>query len=527
MKLEAKLSYDTVRFDRDNDAHLVVTLSAPEQETQENQRPQLCIVPLIDVSPSMEGAKLLYAKRSLIKLIDNLSANDYCGLIAFSSVTQLLSRPVRCTPEAKEELRRKVQSLTLSGATNIADALLEGFRVANGMDLPTEVITRVILFTDGAANTGPAKSPQEILALVEPNIGIATVSAFGYGADAVQSFLSDLSKAGNGNYSFVQNPDDALTAFGKELGGLLSTYATNLVINVNPLAGHTISSVVTDIEADEEDTGQVRLRVPDILAGETRHFVLAVKLREQKSAFPREVNVFHVQVGFETLDAARRREHGAIETNARLRFVRDGEHQEKPSADLDRIIGLAQVVRAQLEAEVHAKRGDFGNAQNVMDTISEQVRTRGLVDLGKVASNIGGRVSSSVQYAGSLAYLTSVTRGATRGFSGTYCAAAVKDLGSVGVAFSNSSQSSVAASFADAGTAVPMIDGSYTGGFDPNQAFVSDAPLQTIPGGWETTTVVVDSSSGPTLGSTTDTPVVETKKRKQRKSKISQKTQGW
>jgi len=448
MKVEARLTYGKVRFDQETAAHLVVTVSAPEATTNEEKRPSLCIVPLIDVSPSMEGAKLLYAKRSLIKLIDHLSANDYCGLIAFSYSAQTLSKPVKCTPEAKEDLKRKVQGLTLSGATNIADALLEGFRVANNMDLPSEVITRVILFTDGAANTGPAKTPPELLALVKPNIGIASVSAFGYGKDAVQDFLSDLSKAGNGNYSFVENPDDALTAFGKELGGLLSTYATNLTVAIGPLAGHEVTQVITDVDADEEETGQVKLKVSDILAGETRNFVLAVKLQAQKSALPREVNVFNIQAGYDVLDANLRREHKSLGTNAKVQFVKAGEHQETPTPELDQVVGLAQLVRAQLEAEDHAKRGDFISAQSVMNTISTDVTTRGLVGLGNVATNIGDQLRSRDSYIGSQAYRASVTRGGTRGYSGTYETSAAQDLQSLGVNLTNSSQATVSATFA-------------------------------------------------------------------------------
>jgi Ca-activated chloride channel family protein len=549
MQVEAKLTYGKIRFDQETDAHLVVTVTAPEA-TNEAKRPPLCIIPLIDVSPSMEGAKLLYAKRSLIKLIDHLSANDYCGLIAFSYSAQTLSRPIKCTPEAKEELKRKVQGLTLSGATNIADALLEGFRVANNMDLPSEVITRVILFTDGAANTGPAKTPPDILALVKPNIGIATVSAFGYGVDAIQDFLSDLSKTGNGNYSFVQNPDDALTAFGKELGGLLSTYATNLLIKINPLAGHEITQVVTDVDAEEEDTGQVKLKVADILAGETRNFVLAVKLHAQKAAFPREVNVFNIQAGYDTLDANLRREHSTLETTAKVQFVKQGEHQDKPAPELDQIVGLAQVVRAQLEAEEYAKRGDYKGAQSVMSTVSSNVNTRGLVGLGNVATNIGGRMRSRATYADSQAYLTSVTRGATRGYSGTYDVSAAQDLQSLGVNLTNASQATVSATFtrpddqaagavdlrldrpsiADALRQFPGLDLQVGGVHLPQgNTWVSSTPPTVNT--WSSTNLPMFNTSSfvaiapdPTVPTVPATPA---EKPKAKKRKISQKSKRW
>ena len=446
MKVEAQLTYDKIRFDQETDAHLVVTVTAPESTT-EHKRAPLCIVPLIDISPSMEGPKIAYAKRSVIKLIDHLSANDYCGLVAFSGSVQTLSKPVKCTPEVKEELKRKVEGLRLSGATNIADALLEGFRIANNMDLANETITRVILFTDGAANTGPAKTPKEILALVAPNIGLATVSAFGYGVDAEQEFLTDLAKSGSGNYSFVQNPDDALTAFGKELGGLLSTYATNLMIDVIPQAGHEIAQVVTDVDADEEDSGQVKLKIADILCGETRNLVLAVKLKAQKAPFPRAVNVVDVRLGFDKLDESLRRARESLEVKAKVQFVKPDEAQAKPSSELDRIVGLAQVVRAQLEAEEHAKRGDYTGAINVMECVSNAFDGRGLDGLGKFAKDIGGKLSSRGAYVASQSYLASTKVGATRGLGGTYEVEATQALQDLGVSMSNNAQSTFAQNF--------------------------------------------------------------------------------
>lgn len=448
MQIEARLTFDKVQFDQDNTAHLVVSVTAPPIKVEE-QRPSICIVPVIDVSPSMEGPKLEYAKRSLIKLIEHLSPNDYCGLVKFSGIAETVAKPRKVTAEVKDDLKRKIGELYLGNATNIAGALLEGLAVANRMDLSADVITRVILFTDGDANSGVATKPKDMLALVGPNIGVASISAFGYGEDVKQDFLSDLSKAGNGNYAFVKNPDDALSAFGKELGGLLSTYATNLVLEVSPLAGNEIDQVVSDVEADEEEIGQVTVKIPDVLSDETRNIVFAIKLKEQKNAFPREVNVFDVRVSYDILDANSRRERKTFESKAKVQFVKKDEAQAKPHSELDRIVALAQIVRAQIEAEVHAKRGDYGTAQGIMDSASVNFVSRGLSDLGVVAHGVRQRLANHSVYASSSSYLSSVTRGGTRGMGVSgYDAQAAADLHAAGVVMSNSTQALVAASFA-------------------------------------------------------------------------------
>lgn len=457
MKIDARLTFDKIRFDQDFDkAHLVLSLIAPAQEAT-TKRPPICIIPVIDVSPSMQGQKIDYAKKSVLKLIDHLQSSDYCGLVQFSGSAQVLAKPTKVTAATKDDLKRRVGDLRIGSATNIAAALLTGLQVANEMDLPAEVITRVILFTDGEANTGVATSHKDILALVNPNLGLATVSAFGYGHDAKQDLLGDMAKSGKGNYAFVENPDDALTAFGKELGGLLSTYATDLTIELTPHAGHRVSKVVTDVDAEEEDIGgEMTIKIPDILGEETRHIVLGVKLAEQKGALPRPVNVFDVKLSYDVLDANRRKERKTVEGKVKAQFVKQGEEQEKPHADLDKLVGLAEVVRAQIEAEELAKKGDYLGAQGHMRKTAAAVHTRGLVQLQALADSVSDRLGSQSLYAQNASYLTSMARGGTRGMGvASYDAHAAADLDALGVQLSNSVQTSTSNAFA--GGAQPAV----------------------------------------------------------------------
>jgi hypothetical protein len=123
------------------------------------------------------------------------------------------------------------------------------------------------------------------------------------------------------------------------------------------------------------------------------------------------------------------------------------EAQATPDPDLDRIVGLAQVVRAQIEAETHAKEGRYDLAAGVMDGVSQNIGARGLGDLVIAAQSIGSKVSNHANYVSSTSYRAGFSRGATRGLGGTYGSAVAADLGNLGVALSNSSQALVSSSF--------------------------------------------------------------------------------
>jgi Ca-activated chloride channel homolog len=559
MKVEARLTFEQIRHDQDTDAHLVLTLTAPPIE-QQTKRPALCIIPLIDVSPSMfdyygqgsGGTKIDYAKRSVDKLIEHLGPDDYCGLVSFSGSADILQRPVKITAESKATLKRKVTDLGCGNATNIADALLTGLDIGNKADLPGNVIVRIILFTDGQANRGPETTSAGLIKLLEANLGSCTASAFGYGSDADQNLLGELAKRGSGNYAYVQNPDDALTAFGKELGGLLSTYATNLAINVDPAGEHEITDVVSDVDSEDEKLGEgVRIKIPDILAEEVRNIVLSVKLKAQKGGIgPRPVNVFSVKAGWDILDVNSKKERQGAETKAKAQFVKEGDEQKVPEPTLDKIVGLAQVIRAQLEAEEKAKKGDFKGAVQHMQAASVNLGRRGLRATEHLAHQVTSRLGSASLYQNSGGYLRSVTTGGTRGYGGaSYDTSAAADLASVGCSFSNSLQSSTSNSFVD-GSVVPaapavatpdwsmlpvdppgavsgLITGSVGVGYVPTTALGGVDPLG-MGVSWQANVSASPGLSGTSVMQTPPSPPLpQTNSAPAKLKKLSRKSKSW
>lgn len=450
MKIDARLTFNQVRHDQDNKAHLVLSLNAPSLDTS-GPRPKLSIIVCVDTSSSMAGQKIEYAKMSLLKMIDHLKADDYFGIVSFDNSARVVA-PLSSISNGKDTLRKLVGGLRPSGSTNFADGMLKAIDMLKNEDLGSNYIQRVIMFTDGQANVGPAKTAPELIQLFKANApDFISASAFGYGlgqGDFDPEFLSSFAKEGRGNYAHVEDPDKALKAFGTELGGLASTYATGLSIQVTPLAGHRVEQVVSDVDAEEEITGEVQIQVPDILSEETRHIVMAVKLAEQKVPGPRSVNVFDVRVTYNTFDSVGKKEINSIDAKAKVQFVKAGEEQKKPTEVLDDIVGLAQLVRAQLEAEEQAKKGNFEAASLKLQGLGENLTQRGRSRLAAAASNLQGRMDSRASYSVNEGYLRSFSRGATRGMGvSSYSGGADQELQALGVSTSNTTQLSTADSF--------------------------------------------------------------------------------
>lgn len=447
MKIEARFNHTCVHFAQSTDTNLVVSLTAPVVNTSV-VRPKLAIVVCVDTSGSMGGQKLEYAKLSIEKLIEHLKPEDYLGIVEFNGSARALSKPVKMTAAKKDDLRRSVRALQARGGTNFAGGMLQAIDQLKDLDLGVNYIHRIIMFTDGQPNQGPAIAPTDIVKFFKANApDHITASAFGYGAgqDFDPDFLATFAREAKGNYAHVENPDNALQAFGIELGGLMSTYATNIRVCVTPLSGHSIQKVVSDVDIEPSEDNSTWITISDLLAEETRDIVFDVKLSEQKAHGPRAVNAFETKVFFDTFDTTGKKSSETKEAKAKIRFVKAGE--EVKDTKLDNIIGLAVLARTQKEAEEAAKKGDFAAAQAAFRNTADAFRVAGNEALSVAALGLSGRLESADSYQANQGYLRSLSRGITRGMGGSYTAEVGATLDSLGVQVQNSVQTSTSGSF--------------------------------------------------------------------------------
>ena len=355
MKTTARLPFEKVRFDVPFRTHLVVTLDAPSVDWETKRQP-VCVIPVIDVSGSMAGDKL-DGRRSRSRSSSTTSRPATSAASSPSRPVSTVAAPIQMTAARKEAVRTAVEQLETTSQTNLAGGMLEGLRLANGSDFPDGMRVRVILFTDGCANVGIATTSEGLLPLLDANLGRATLSAFGYGADADQELLRDLSTRGKGNYAFVAGPDDAMTAFARELGGLLSTYAQDIVVDVRPVGGACITAVLSDVDADPRGSA-VEIRIPDILADETRNVVVSVELPASTSRTTAPGTAFEVEVAWKVLaGGAHMADAGSRSSTRRSSVSSLGSEQVHPDRTVDVIVAQAELVRAQIEAEELARHG--------------------------------------------------------------------------------------------------------------------------------------------------------------------------
>jgi Ca-activated chloride channel family protein len=362
MKLSTKFDYSSVAYNVDNTVHLLVQATAPKIDVDKNRIP-LNLVATLDVSPSMEGPKIEYARKSLMKLIDHLSPEDTLGLVSFDSEIRTLFSPTKMDQKSKDQFKQLLQRTGIGGGgTNISGAILESFRHANQID----GAARVILFTDGQPNVGV--STQQLPELLRQNMRKnLSLTSFGYGSDHDSKLLTELAEVGKGNYAYLENPDDALTAFARELGGLLSCYGQNLKFAVTPKEKTEIVEVLSDVDVEEIPEGGVLISIPDLYSEETRNIVLKLKLDRQPKSHPRATSVAEVVLKYDRMPEGKKHSE---DVRAKVQFVKLQDVQKNADQEVVDQVALCQIMQAQQQATVYASSGNFMMANTVMDSLT-------------------------------------------------------------------------------------------------------------------------------------------------------------
>ena len=198
---------------------------------------------LLDVSHSMQGAKLENAKRACQLLLDHLGPQDRAAVCVFSQGARTVAPSMLFTDEVKANARRAVGNLRVEGATELLAGLNQVYAEVAPHRSP-EVNTFVIVLSDGEP-TDEQGYIQEDKAVYLERVGAefqangVSLSAIGLGAasDYDPAFLRDFSDRGSGEFLMAKTPEELADAFQQEFGHIQSTVMADVTLEVNRLNG--------------------------------------------------------------------------------------------------------------------------------------------------------------------------------------------------------------------------------------------------------------------------------------------------
>jgi len=350
---------------QDNEIYATFTFNPPAME--ESERAVLDIAVATDVSGSMGGNKMEAVKQSLLKLVEHLKPTDRLALVTFTTHVETIFEPMLMTADNKAKAQRAIQNLRAQSMTNLSGGLFKALDYLKESDPIEGAVRRCLLFTDGIANEGISDPEKLAPAALEYRCGVG-ISTFGYGRDHHEKLLEAISQ--DGDFYFIDNPDKILTAFGAELGGLISTYAQNVVLTLTPGDGVKIAEVLNDLNVKDEN-GKVTIECDDLLAEQEYAVALRLDVEKRDNAHPRGVNLVKAEASYFDVSESKK---VTIKGVLKAQFVAAGKETTKDNEAVMDVVALQKAVAAQAKAIKLADQGNYAGARQILVSSAGMLR---------------------------------------------------------------------------------------------------------------------------------------------------------
>lgn len=436
--LDGPLVKGGCKDDRDMDAVVVAAVKAPPVQEKQARAP-VALTMVLDVSGSMGGDKLALVAKTVRFVVAQLTSHDYLGVVAYDSSVYEYLPLTRMDDEGKNRARAAANCLNAGSCTNLSGGLLAGLRQQRGLptivadggeeaaaagpmavvgmannntatfddtprkqvqqgnprkrkavfaapppahDVPHAAVRAVHLFTDGFANEGEVdagKIAAEASKLVDGPHAPVAVSTFGFGTNHNEAMLQALA-LGGGDYYFVENEAAIARSFGEALGGLLTTCASKVVLEVSAKNARVESPLDKALATERLGPSLLRIVLDDLSAEERRDVPVRLTLPKGAADATLAARVtYQDAAGIErTVDAA----------PIALPRVRDESGNVPNLAVLTQVLRL-DVATAMDEAEAALREGRSAAACGILDAVQRRLVESAAAHLPDVQSLLG------------------------------------------------------------------------------------------------------------------------------------------
>ncbi|HEC84348.1 MAG TPA: DUF3520 domain-containing protein, partial [Thioploca sp.] len=200
-------------------------------EIPKEKLPPANLVFLVDVSGSMSSPNKLGLLKSALKLLSKqLTAKDKVSLVVYAGASGLVLEP---TPGNQSgTIIAALDRLSAGGSTHGSAGIQLAYAVAEQAFIKGG-INRVLLATDGDFNVGTVNfDALKNLIEAKRKSGIS-LTTLGFGTGNYNDHLMEqLADAGNGNYAYIDNFNEAQKVLVDEMSSTLNTIAKDVKIQI-------------------------------------------------------------------------------------------------------------------------------------------------------------------------------------------------------------------------------------------------------------------------------------------------------
>jgi Ca-activated chloride channel family protein len=232
----------------------------PPAPPSQARRPPVNLGLVLDRSGSMGGQKKMgYAIDAASFAVNQLLPTDRVSVTIFDDEVEVLVPST--SAENRDAILKRLRKIAPRGSTALHGGWAAGAEQVRVHKV--DGLNRVLLLSDGLANQGvtdPHAIARDVKALAGRGVGTSTM---GLGDDYNEDLMEAMGRAGDGNYYYIQAPDQLPAIFQAELAGLMATTGQKVSLGIEAGPGVSVADVLNDF--DRLPTG--RHALPNLVVG--------------------------------------------------------------------------------------------------------------------------------------------------------------------------------------------------------------------------------------------------------------------
>lgn len=209
----------------------LIRIGIQAKEVSQAALPPANLVFLVDVSGSMYSRdKLPMVKYTLCTLAHQTRAQDRITLVTYADGNKVVLPP---TPgNQRQKILAALDSLKAGGSTAGENAIQQAYQAAQRAYIRNG-INRILLATDGDFNVGITDFNTLRSMVAEKRKSGISLTTLGFGSGNYnERLMEQLADAGDGNYSYIDSPEETQKVLHRQLSSTLATVAQDVKIQV-------------------------------------------------------------------------------------------------------------------------------------------------------------------------------------------------------------------------------------------------------------------------------------------------------
>ncbi|MEN6435575.1 MAG: VWA domain-containing protein [Anaerolineaceae bacterium] len=257
-----------------------IEIQAPVAKDEKERQP-LNLALVLDRSGSMQGNKLRFAKQAALHVVDLLDEKDHLAVVVYDDSVDILSESGLVTAQNRRRIKQLLQQVECGGCTCLSGGWLNGCQQI-AATAQNNSINRTLLLSDGLANAG-ITDVEELShhARELASMGVST-STFGVGNDFNEHLMEAMANMGQGNFYFIESPQDIPNIFASEFKELSAITARDIELKLE-LPNETTHELFGGYE-EKQNTENLVIPIGSMYSGKSQMIYVRVNFPAQQEA---------------------------------------------------------------------------------------------------------------------------------------------------------------------------------------------------------------------------------------------------